>query len=245
MTEKGSAIRVDHSAHGIERQKPLIVPMHQAHGIDDRGDKHPDLDQKRDRVSNVSILDIESRKPQPDPHSTKESEGNEKWKKKNTQTWENLVPDHEGCQNKQSDEEVEQPGKGSRSRHNNARKVHLCDEVRTSHQAVSGGGHSIRKISPGQKTCVNENRVGESIRRHFCKPSKKQGEYEHGKGRLNDRPKASKNGLLVPHLYVPLSQEIEKFTVVPDLSEVHRDPASFRFNDRYGRSGFAHIKWCL
>src|SRR4030042_397405 len=112
MTEQRGPICMDHSAHGIKRQKPLIIPFHQTHRIDDRRNKHPDLDQERDRIANVPILDIQSRKPQSNPNRTKESKGNQERKKQNAPAGYELVIDHESSENKQGDEKVEKSGKG-------------------------------------------------------------------------------------------------------------------------------------
>lgn len=60
-----------------------------------------------DGVTNVPVLNIESRKSEADSNSTKKGEGNEKWKEQNARAGQELVPDHESRKNKQGDEKIE------------------------------------------------------------------------------------------------------------------------------------------
>ena len=109
---------LDHTAHGVEGQQPLVFLLDHADRVDDRRDKHPQLDKKGYHIPDIPILNIEGRQPQTDTNGAEESQTEQKWKKQNGDTWDEVIVYHQGAQNEHGDEKIEQTGQGCRGRDN-------------------------------------------------------------------------------------------------------------------------------
>ncbi len=179
---------LDYTAHGVEGHQPLVFLLDHADRVDDRGDKHPQLDKKGYHISDVPILDIEGGQPQTDTNGAEESQSDQKGKEQKCDTWDALIVDHQGAQDEHGDEKVEQTGQGCRGRDNQSRKIYLGDKIGAAYQAVPGGGYCIGKIGPREQTGIDKNGVGDTIRRDLGQSSEKEGEHNHRKQRLNDCP---------------------------------------------------------
>ncbi len=64
--------------------------------------------------------------------------------------------------------------------------------------------------------------------------SEKQRKDPHREQWLDDRPCGSEERLLVPDLDIPGRQDIEQVTILPNITQIYRDPSAGRL-DHYDR----------
>ncbi len=84
--------------------------------------------------------------------------------------------------------------------------------------------------SPGEKIPrkegrISEDGVGYAVGGNACKLAKKEGEDDHHEDRLDDGPRDAENHLLVTDLDVAPDEEIQEFTMIPQLSQPDSTPS--------------------
>src|SRR5205807_8782059 len=115
--------------HWIERigEPPLVRDNPGA--VSDRRDVKPELNDEWDDISEISVLNVQSRDPNPDAEARDECNGGENGQEQNVPAWHECVPDHQPNEDRKADEKVHEGDRHRRDRHDQPRKVHLADEV--------------------------------------------------------------------------------------------------------------------
>jgi hypothetical protein len=222
--EQRPAEPFDDAGHGIQAIEEPYRFGNKARRVYDRRCEQPKLDQEGDGILKVAVLDVQGREPEPDAERCGKGEEDEEREEYDIQGRDESVQRHHDDKDEKRKNKVHErrqdPGEG----HNQAGEVDLGHDVGIGDHAGCGAGDPFGKQCPGKQGCENEERVGYAIRRDLGKPSEEHRKDQHHEERLDDRPEEAERGLLVPDLHVAPRERGEQLPVVPEFTEVDRDP---------------------
>ena len=129
-------------------------------GKDDRCREHPELDEERQRVTDVAILHRERRKEHArhpargSSSAPRAAAGPTAWRCGGTPYQTIRSAEHT-----ETDDEIHERRQRGRGRDDHAREIHLGDEVRAGHDAGGAVGHGVREERPRQQPRKGEQRI--------------------------------------------------------------------------------------
>ena len=141
------------------------------------------------------------------------------------------VVDHHAGEDHCGDDEVHELGRDSRERQDEAREVDLRDDGLVGDEHAARVGQCIGKELPEEKSGVDEYRIRNSVRRDLEQLPEEDREHDHCYEWLKDCPENTDRGLLVADLEIAPGEEIEKFSLVPDLPDVGKAEKFLGFYD--------------
>src|SRR6266576_4257088 len=97
-TGKSPTKSLDYSSHRIQVIKEAPFFRHDARRIGDGRDKHPELNDKWDRLPDVPVADVDNREPQTDSQGGEHDEEDQKGQQECAPSWRYPVPDHHAQQ---------------------------------------------------------------------------------------------------------------------------------------------------
>src|SRR5204863_4976840 len=124
------------------------------------------------------------------------------------------------------DREVKQAGEHGGGGHDEAREVHLGDELLVLYEAVCSERDGRGEERPGNESAEEEDWIGRAAGWDAGQAPEEDTEDDHGRERLEHRPRRSQRRLLIADLDVPPHQEVEELTVLPELSDPQSSPAA-------------------
>ena len=222
----------------MDRDAQELHALGLAERIHDRSRVHPELDQEGEQDLEVAVFGRQGR------DDGAEAEGQPRDHRKQ-QREQKGVPGqmgltgriHEEIDDVDDDEESELDAEAKQvtdnmgNRHHQPREVHLPENGGVLHERIGCLGDTIGEILPQAGTGEIEQRPRHSVRGNAGDTAEHDHVHDDRKGRLDDVPERSQDGLLVLGDDISLDEQGTKVPVCPQFLEVHRQEIILRFND--------------
>lgn len=121
------------------------------------------MDDERNYVAEVAVLDIESREPKPDAHCGSEGQGDKQRQSQDAPVRDKMVPSHKANQNYTRNEEINKTGNNGTGWDDEPRKVDLRDKIGIADETITGFSKGIGKELPGEHSSKYHDRIGHPI----------------------------------------------------------------------------------
>src|SRR5204863_318709 len=105
--------------------------------INDLYDEEPQLRQKGNPIDDLTILDVQSRKPKSDSQASHQHQQREKGQPHDERTNSHVVEENDPDQQHAADQKIEYDHQATGKWNNDARKVHTADQALVGDQAVT------------------------------------------------------------------------------------------------------------
>ena len=233
--EQGRAKTLDHADHRVEGIEPAPAVGHQTGRIDHRRSIHEQLHDEGHGVLDVAVLDGQGGEPGADAGGGEHHDENQERQRQNAPGRGMPMKEHQHEQQHQGDDEIDQFGEHRGEGQNDARKVDLAQQVGFGDEAVGAFGDGIGEIGPGHQGGEAEQGIGHAVGTDLGEFAEDDGENDHGKKRLNDRPANAEHRLGVTDFNTPPDQEVKQIAILDQFFPVDEFPALAWFDDNLMR----------
>lgn len=129
---------INHADHGVQAVEEPPLFGHDGAAEADRRYIEPELDDEGDDVFEVAVFDIEGRDPERGAKAGAQCHGDEGGEQEYLPTGNELIPDHEGCQDGEADQKIHKGDNDGRGRNDEPGEIDFGDEVGVVREAVAG-----------------------------------------------------------------------------------------------------------
>src|SRR5713101_136279 len=215
--DKRPAVAVDDGGHWIEQIKRMEPAWNHADGIGNGSGEHPELDDEREPVTDVTEVDVGGRGQADHAEGQHDLEQEQRDDPQGSQGERDLVVEEQTDEEQRGHSEVKQSCQEHRDQEGVAREIDLPDQGSVRHQGAGSAGDGVRKEGPENKSAVGEDWIGDAVAGHLGKEGEDQGEDDHHGERLEQSPGDAEHALLVAGLDVAHGEARDQ---VPVLIEV-------------------------
>ncbi len=239
---------VDGARNGIgDAVDGLPRLVKQAQGPDDRADKQPHLEQERQCVPHVAVVDVQ--RPEDEPHRgggrDQHHDQNRQGHPRQGRPLAEQRRHHE--QHPERGGEVDQRRTDRAERNGLAREVDLAQQHLVRDEALGRRRGRRVDVRPARHARQREQQVWRlASRRNAREPTEYEREDKRGKHGLDERPAHANHGLLVLHLHRAHREGPQHLAVVPQLLEVgagEAAPFGRDLDQRLGHRGLVGLRY--
>ena len=166
-TEECRAGILDDSHHRVDGQEFRICSGDRG-GVDDRSYEEEELNEERQCVTDVTVFYIDRGKDQSTANRCHESDEKEKrYEKQAADVRRISIVEHQADEDGRSNGKIYELGDDRGDGEYEAREVDLGDDCLVADEYIAGVAERAREKLPENKTDIDEDRVGDAVRRHL------------------------------------------------------------------------------
>lgn len=131
-----------------------------------------------------------------------------------------MVPGHDGDEEGEVDEHVDEADGERRDGDDEAREVDFADQVGVADDAGAGGFEGRGEELPGEEAAEDDDGVGGTLAGELGEASEDDGEDEGGDHGAQRAPQNAEYGLLVAYGEVAPGEDEDEFAVLPKVAPI-------------------------